>query len=100
MPKTSIRVQYKQADGWHVFFSDELPGLYVANKNPRKALKNVVPSIEQLIELDGGVKVRVEIEPPVYEFLKMLNRKRGSMRSSARAGEIFTEQRYSVFVEQ
>lgn len=101
MPKTSIKVQYKFADDWHVFFSDDLAGLYVASKNPRKALKDVVPAIEQLIELDGGVKVRVEIEPPMSEFLTMLNRKRQGAKSvKGRPGEIYSEQRYSVFVDQ
>ena len=94
MPKTSIKVQYKQRDDWHVFFSDELPGFYCAHKNARKAVRNIVPSLEQLIELDGGVKVKVEIEPSVYDFINMLSRNRGKASRDKKAGtEMLSERR-------
>ena len=51
---TSVDIQYKQVDGWHIFRSNNLQGLCVANKDLQTALNDVYPSIEQLVLLDSG----------------------------------------------
>lgn len=48
----SINVRHKYAGGWHVFFSEELPGLYVASQDYKIALDDVGPAITKLIELN------------------------------------------------
>ena len=35
----TINVQYKNIEGYHVFTSDDVDGLYIASKDPRKAFK-------------------------------------------------------------
>lgn len=66
--KTSVNVLYKHVEGWHVFYSDDLPGLYVTSQNPKIAFEDVAPSIAKLIELDEKIKVRVEVELTFWRY--------------------------------
>ena len=68
---TSICVRYMNAEGWHVFQSDELPGLMVANKDARVAFDDVGPSIKLLLELDEGINCNVHQEMSFEEFLNV-----------------------------
>jgi len=56
----AIRVTYRFVDGVHVYTSDDVHGLYVANRDPRKAYEAVAPSLEKLIRLNEGLTYRVE----------------------------------------
>lgn len=69
---TSICARYKFSEGWHIFDSDELPGLYVASRDPEQAFKNVAQVIEGLFKLDHGVEITVVPEMPVKEFLSRI----------------------------
>lgn len=69
--KTSICVNYKFVDGWHVFASDDLPGLYVASQDAQKAFADVGPSIQMLLKLDEGLECTVEPELSFCEFLDL-----------------------------
>jgi hypothetical protein len=60
-PVATVRAQYRLVDGYHVFTSEDVRGLYVASKNAREAFDSVRPVLEQLISLK--LKVRCEIEP-------------------------------------
>jgi len=66
---TSIEVTYKSIEGWHVFEADQMPGFYIAHRDPKRAYEAVCPAIEKLIELDTGMVVRVAPEVPLSEFI-------------------------------
>ena len=66
---TSIEVDHKVIDGWHVFEADQMPGLYIANRNARRAYKAVGPAIEKLIALDTGMTCQAVPEVPFAEFI-------------------------------
>lgn len=66
---TSISVSYKSQEGWHVFQSDQLPGLYVASKNAKRAYDDVAPSIQKLVMLDEGIECQVVPEASYEEFV-------------------------------
>lgn len=68
--KTSVCAKYKSVEGWHVFHSDDLPGLYVASKDPARAYEDVACAIETLIELDEGIKVEAKPEMSLADFLE------------------------------
>jgi hypothetical protein len=70
--RTSICAKYKSVEGWHVFDSDDLPGLYVASKDPVAAYEDVAPAIEALLELDEGIKVEAKPEMTLADFLESL----------------------------
>jgi hypothetical protein len=57
---TAIRVTYRLIDGFHVYTSDDVYGLYVANQDPKKAYDAVAPSLAKLILLNDGIVCRVE----------------------------------------
>jgi hypothetical protein len=57
---TAIQVKYRFIDGHHVWTSDDVFGLYVANRDPRKAYEAVARSLEKLIQLNEGIACRVE----------------------------------------
>lgn len=67
--QTSILATYKSVDGWHVFQADDMPGLYVASKDPVKAFNDVALSIKTLVKLDTGVECTVTPERSVKEFI-------------------------------
>lgn len=69
---SSICVNYKNVDGWHVFQSDEIHGLYVANKDARTSYEDVKVAIENLILLDEKVKCTVQPEMSFEEFISSM----------------------------
>ena len=52
-----VLIQYKEVDGWHIYICDSFPGFYVASTNKDKARKDIVFSLNKLIELDTGVDI-------------------------------------------
>jgi hypothetical protein len=67
---TSIRVDYKHVDGWHVFSSDKIAGLYVASPDPKRAYEDVAVALEKLLRLNLGIECKVAAEVPFNEFVK------------------------------
>lgn len=67
--KTSLCVNYKFAEDWHVFSSDELPGLYVASKEAEVAHRDVSAAIEKLLLLNEGLSCKVQPEQSFREFI-------------------------------
>lgn len=66
---TSVDVTYKTVEGWHIFEADDMPGLYIAHRDPRRAYNAIGPAIQQLIKLDTGMDCRVAPEIPFGEFI-------------------------------
>ncbi len=56
----ALRVAYRFIDGYHVYTSDDVYGLYVANRDAGKAYDAIAPSLEKLIQLNDGITCRVE----------------------------------------
>ena len=69
---TSVCVKYKYVDGWHVFASDDVEGLYVASKDAKLAFDDVGPSITLLLKLNEGIECVVKPEMPFANFLRFL----------------------------
>jgi hypothetical protein len=65
----TIRVKYRFIDGYHVYTSDEVHGLYVAKRDARAAYEAVAPSLARLIELNEGVACQVE---PALTFSELM----------------------------
>lgn len=42
-------ITYSSVDGYHVFTSERIQGLFIASKDPQKALRQLVPTIEALL---------------------------------------------------
>jgi hypothetical protein len=71
---TAIRVTYRFIDGYHVYTSDDVHGLYVANQDPSKAYEAVAPSLEKLIRLNEGIVCRVEPTLTYSELIRSTQR--------------------------
>lgn len=52
-----VLIQHKEVDGWTIYISNSFPGFYVASQDKDKARKDIVPSLNKLIELDTGVEI-------------------------------------------
>jgi len=65
----AIRVNYRFVDGYHIYTSEDVYGLYVANRDATKAYAAVGPSLEKLIQLNEGISCRVE---PVLTFSELV----------------------------
>lgn len=75
MPDSSIStvtVDYRVVDGWHVFTSADVRGLYVANENQEAAFNAVGPTIETLLQLNENVRVEVRAATTFARFLEQL----------------------------
>lgn len=72
---SSICVEYKYREGWHIFTSEEVFGLYVASKDQELAYNDVATSIQLLLELNEGIKCDVHPELTFKEFLKVARTK-------------------------
>lgn len=65
----SIVVSHRVEEGWHIFQSDQLPGLYVVNRDPRRAYEAVGPAIAQLVRLDNNIEVTAVPEVSFEDFI-------------------------------
>lgn len=88
---TSIDIAYKMADGWHVFTSEQLPGLYVASPDAETAYNDVGPALEMLLKLDEGIVCKAK---PELSFEEFVQETRGE--NYVRPTLVLTEQRYSL----
>lgn len=65
MPKQDspaiILVDYRLVDGWHIFTSEHVRGLYIAHPDQRAAFDAIGPAIEKL--LAENERVHVEVKP-------------------------------------
>ena len=69
---TTIEAEYRHIEGYHVFTSKDVWGLYVARKDGRKAFEEVAPTIKFLLERNHGFEdISVEPEMTFAEFLKL-----------------------------
>ena len=68
----TVSVKYEFRDGYHIFTSDDVYGLYVASKDPDKAFSHVAASIEKLIKLNDGIDMQVVPTRSYREFVKHL----------------------------
>lgn len=66
---TSIEVTHKVVDGWHIFESEQMPGFYVANRDPKRAYEAVAPTIEKLVKLDTGFDCKALADEPFDQFI-------------------------------
>jgi hypothetical protein len=65
----AIRVNYRFVDGYHIYTSEDVYGLYVAHRDPAQAYSAVAPSLERLIQLNEGINCRVQ---PVLTFSELV----------------------------
>lgn len=93
---SSVCVRYKYADGWHVFQSDDIHGLYVANKDARTSYNDVQVAIEKLILLDEGLRCTVQPEMTFDEFISCLKGE-DSCEEDKMQAPIMSNKRYLVY---
>lgn len=70
---TAISVNYRFIEGYHIYTSTDVYGLYVAHRDAKVAYEAVGPSLEKLILLNEGMACRVE---PMQTFSEMLRARR------------------------
>ena len=98
MPKplraiTSLCIEYKHVDGWHVFSSKDLPGLYIASKDAREAFEDVGPALEELFKLNAGISCKAQPELSFDDFISLLS----GTRSTVHRPPTFQSQRYAIY---
>ncbi|MEZ5932295.1 MAG: hypothetical protein R3F54_10135 [Alphaproteobacteria bacterium] len=66
----TIVVQYQYRDGYHIFTSEDVDGLYVASTNQETAYNSIAQSIETLIRHNEGISCSVEPALSFKEFVR------------------------------
>lgn len=66
----TVKVEHSYREGYHIFTSPDLRGLYVANRNPEKAFNEVPHAIQLLLKLNEGIDCKVELPYSFHEFLR------------------------------
>ncbi|HRD28319.1 MAG TPA: hypothetical protein PLO65_08465 [Caulobacter sp.] len=72
--ETTVNVEYKHRDGWHVFTSQDALGLYVASKDARTAYEDVPGALKMLMELDYSCQCEVSRAIPFEQFAEKVLR--------------------------
>lgn len=62
---TTVRVDYKFREGYHIFTSRDVDGVFVASKNAEKAVQDLSVIIANMLRLNFGIRCNVE---PAREF--------------------------------
>ncbi len=70
---TVIRVTHRLIDGVNVYTSDDVYGLYIADRDPERAYEAVAPSLQRLMHLNEGLNYQVE---PALTYSEMLRQQR------------------------
>ena len=63
MAPETVQVMYRNIDGVHVFTSDDVRGLYVADRDLRRAYSEVADALRDLMKYQG---VDVSYDPEMY----------------------------------
>jgi hypothetical protein len=72
----AISVRYRFVDGYHIFTSPDVRGLYVASRDPRNAYDSVAEVLQELASRQSGVPVEIV---PTLTFEEWINRGRKTM---------------------
>jgi hypothetical protein len=88
-----IDVEYRYADGWHLFTSRQLKGLYVANRDAETAYNGVGVAIEALLRLNEKLDVRVQPADEFEDFLKDVRRQKPISAPVMKSGHYVVERR-------
>ena len=89
---SSIRVDYKHRDGWHIFTCEALPGLYVASEDAKRAYNDVAVAVKMLLSLDYAMECQVQPETPFDEFASV-----NHVRTSRARPTSLETHRYAVY---
>lgn len=65
----TVHVHYEHIEGYHVFTSPDVEGLYVASKNAEPAFNQVPVAIKDLILANTGLRCEVEVAVSFREFV-------------------------------
>lgn len=64
-----VRVQYRSIEGYHIFTSPDVYGLYIASRDLQVARSQVVPALRELLHLNYAIKADVKMEAEFDEFV-------------------------------
>jgi hypothetical protein len=93
---TSVEVRYKNIAGWHVFESEELPGLYVASPDPEKAFNDIPEAIKTLLNIASGKNFDVEMEMSYMEFMRRIGPKKRGRAAPKTSGTVLGPTRFLI----
>ena len=68
--QTTFTVKYREKDGYHLFTSEDVRGLFVGGSDCEEAFLEVAGAIELLMRVNYNVDCKVEPEQTPEEFLK------------------------------
>ena len=71
MASTEITVQYRSKDGWHLFTSDQILGLFVASPDMKVAFSDIPETVRLLLKLDYGLDCVVQPKLEYEAFLRL-----------------------------
>lgn len=80
----TVDVDYSYRDGFHIFTSADIKGLYVAHRDAEAAFNGVAKAIALLLRLNEAIECKVEPSASLEDFIKMAKQAtRGSELSSS-----------------
>lgn len=86
---TEVIVKRRQRDGWSLYTSEDLPGLFVACNDDRKAYNDIPASIQALMKLDHGIDCTVTHRVEYSAFVRQVHlRQRATDAVSKRTNDM------------
>jgi len=68
---TTIRVDYSHRDGFHIYSSVDVSGLYVASRDANRAFPDVADAIALLLRLNEGISIMAEPAAHYRRFIEI-----------------------------
>lgn len=96
---TEITVRYRSRDdGWHLFTSDDMRGLFVASPDLKKAFNDVPRAIAMILKLDHGLDCIVQPKLDYAGFIQLKTmRERAHEEVEKRTAELIKEMEAARF---
>lgn len=68
---TTIRVDYSHRDGFHIYSSVDVSGLYAASRDADRAFADVADAIALLLRLNEGISIVAEPAAHYRKFIEI-----------------------------
>ena len=65
----TLQIEYREIEGYHIFTSPDVFGLYIATKDPARAQALIAPAVVELLRLNEKLVGSIKCTPQLGDFV-------------------------------
>jgi hypothetical protein len=69
MSARALHIEYREIEGYHIFTSPDVFGLYIATKDAARAQAQIAPAVVELLKLNEKLVGSIECTPQLGDFI-------------------------------